>query len=84
MKKAAILLIVLLSICLAESASAWNDSVTHPHITELAVPLSIIDEVAKQQLNLPKGIDESIGGKTILEWLRYGAEQERRVTRKGC
>lgn len=76
MKKVAISLVVLFNLCFVVGVSAWDDSVTHPHITEQAAGQSIIDKFAKQQLMLPNGRYEIINGKTILEWLRYGAIEE--------
>jgi hypothetical protein len=76
MKKTAISLLVFLKIFLADSASAWNDSATHPHITERATEISILDKFANQQLLFQNGMYEKIGGKTISEWLQYGAEME--------
>jgi hypothetical protein len=49
MKKAVISLFVLFSLYFAVSVSAWDDSVTHPHITRIAAGQSIIDKFAKQK-----------------------------------
>jgi Tol biopolymer transport system component len=76
MKKAVISLFVLFSLYFSVSVSAWDDSVTHPHITRIAAGQSIIDKFAKQKLMLPNGLDENINGKSILGWLRYGAKEE--------
>jgi len=95
MKKSLIFLssiFIVINIVCTNIVWAWDDSITHKDLTELAAKQSILgtsDGFFLQLLGFPKDIDEVLllndhvcdddtrkNNCTIKEWLRYGAEKE--------
>ena len=52
---------------------AWNDKLTHPDLVEHAVRKSCIGAFLEKYLNLPDGMETSIAGEWLLEWLKKGS-----------
>ena len=56
---------------------AWNETRTHPDLSEIAAKKSILgNRNYLMNIGFSKGINENINGKEIFKWLRDGAELE--------
>jgi Tol biopolymer transport system component len=67
------LLIACITIVFSIDAWAWNDDVTHPHLTRTAIQKSEMAKYLENQLNSTEGINTVLGGKTIFRWIQEGA-----------
>jgi hypothetical protein len=74
--KKKILIAIMVMLIISGYAFAWNDTLTHPHITLKAVGSSSFDKHLQNQLMITDGKNSILNGKTILKWLEYGAEME--------
>ena len=71
-----ILLLAVIVFLFPKYILAWNDTVTHPHLTDRAIKVSKIDTLLKDNLNLSDGIASDLGEKPILDLVKDGAELE--------
>ena len=70
----AILLIVSCHLVLfSQNVLAYDNKVTHPHLTESAIEKAQLDDILKANLGLKEEIDTIVGQKTIVKWLESGA-----------
>ena len=71
------IVMVLVQICSAFHAIAYDNKLTHRYINEMAVKDNVkINNHLKTVLGMNDGIDTIIGKKTILEWISDGGEKE--------
>ncbi|MBI9090257.1 MAG: hypothetical protein JEZ12_13655 [Desulfobacterium sp.] len=55
---------------------AWNDTLTHPEITEKAIDESGIDAYLKNNLNLEDGVNEQFNGLSVTRIMKRGSKLE--------
>ena len=70
-----ILMILFLSYCFG-NALAWDDKITHPEITKVAIQKSILDQQLKEQLGIPDGKLHLYRKRKIEELLQDGSTHE--------
>ncbi len=70
------MLIVLVQTLLVSNIFAFDDKVTHPHLTRISAEKSNLGTYFRSQINLQDGIQTLLNGKSIVRWLQYGAEME--------
>ncbi|MFZ2629948.1 MAG: hypothetical protein WAX48_00055, partial [Desulfosalsimonadaceae bacterium] len=73
------ILLIIVIMFVTKNLWAFNDEVTHPKLTRRAIDPespSIIKTHLEEDLKISSGLEEEINGKTIQEWLEYGAEME--------
>lgn len=58
------------------SAWAWNDSLTHPALTQRAISASAIDDYMRNQLNLADGLDTNLDGMIARQIIELGSKLE--------
>ena len=75
MKKLCLLFVIIL-VFLSGNSYAWNDDITHPHLSRRSVEESRLDAYLKDNLNLPNGITSKFGENTVLKWLQESSELE--------
>lgn len=79
MKRIALFLLILISImCEAREVYAFNDTLTHPNLTDKALKQSqtALNSYFENILMFKDGIDEQVLHKNLIQWLQYGAEME--------
>ncbi len=76
--KLIITILIAASFLIPNSLQAWNETRTHPDLSEIAARKSILvtQDYLKKSLGLAKGIDEIVSGKPVFEWMRDGALYE--------
>lgn len=76
MRQVVILIIVAFVAISGTETFAWNDEITHPHVTFESVRFSSFGKFTEEQLKLADGAFTNLNGKRLHEWLQHGAEQE--------
>jgi len=72
MRRTALLsMIAFLMFC--QGVSAWNDKLTHPDLTNVAIEESGIDDYLNNYLNLSQGLDTELVNESVKEWLKKGS-----------
>jgi hypothetical protein len=71
-----LIILALIMVCLPKKASSFDDTFSHPKITDRALRESRIDDYLKNDFNLPDGSEAHIGDKTVAECLKTGSELE--------
>jgi hypothetical protein len=76
-RKISILFIIFHLFFIPAYLEAWNETRTHPDLSEMAARKSILgNQNYLMNIGFSKGIDEKINGKEIFKWIRDGAELE--------
>jgi len=74
--RAALIFILCHAVLCSQTLFAFNDKVTHPHLTDSAIKKANLDEFLKESLDWEEGINTVLEQKTVVKWLESGAELE--------
>ncbi len=76
MKKLWFLLIFLLCLCVQGNSFAYDDILTHPAITKVAIEQSNLRDFLINNLGISEGIEKTYDGKMIMKLLQLGSTNE--------